>query len=194
MRNEAAGGGHLHVDASAIVGERDQRAPHSGGANEQLVRGGDWIVPGCARVFGPVARGCHNHHLCFTKERYLRNLDPTAHNWQPGGLGAPPGCVEPPCAAWGSLPERPSQDAWRPASSNMLRTFAFSSAASSLRKPPESERCTTCRFVSNGLAYTCTRRRGTIRLFRGRSRVEPLSHSPEGGEIHVCGATNADSV
>ena len=28
---------------------------------------------------------------------------------------------------------------------NMLHAFAFSSAASSVRKPPESERCTTCR-------------------------------------------------
>ena len=35
------GGEDLHVDASAVVGERGQRAPLSGGANEQLVRGGD---------------------------------------------------------------------------------------------------------------------------------------------------------
>ena len=27
----------------------------------------------------------------------------------------------------------------------MLHAFAFSNAASSVRKPPESERCTTCR-------------------------------------------------
>ena len=40
------------------------------------------------------------------------------------------------------------------ASSNMLRTFALSSAASSLRKPPDSERCTTCRDVVDGLTYT----------------------------------------
>ena len=33
----------------------------------------------------------------------------------------------------------------------MLHAFALSSAASSARKPPESERCTTCRRVVDGL-------------------------------------------
>jgi hypothetical protein len=36
----------------------------------------------------------------------------------------------------------------------MLRTFALSSAESSVRKPPASERCTTCRFIADGLTYT----------------------------------------
>ena len=40
---------------------------------------------------------------------------------------------------------------WCLASSNMLHAFALSSAASSVRKPPESERCTTCRRVVDGL-------------------------------------------
>ena len=35
------GEGDLHVDASAVVGEIGQRAPLSGGANEQLVGGGN---------------------------------------------------------------------------------------------------------------------------------------------------------
>ena len=142
-------------------------------------------------------------------KRAVPTQPPTAHNWHPGGLGAPPGCVEPPCAAWGSRPERPSQDAWCPASSNMLRAFASSSAASSITKPPDSERCTTCRDVVDGLTRThaAGARRGhrpeSRQGFRGHfsglagahrsfSAVEPLSHSLRWRDPSV--ATGADSV
>ena len=37
------GEGDLHVDASAVAGERGLRASLSRGANEQLVRGSDWV-------------------------------------------------------------------------------------------------------------------------------------------------------
>ena len=68
LRNEAAGGGEdLHVDASAVVGERGQRAPLSGGPNQQLVRGGDWIEIPSARVPALVARGGHDQDLRFVK-------------------------------------------------------------------------------------------------------------------------------
>ena len=94
------------MDASAVVGERGQRAPLSGGANDQLVRGGDLIVVRRARVRGRVARGGHDQHLHFEKCSVFRR-PPTAHSRL---LGAPFGCVEPPCAAWGSRQERPSLD------------------------------------------------------------------------------------
>ena len=101
---------------------------------------------------------------------------------------------EPPCAAWGSLPERPSQDAWHPASSNMLRTFAFSSAASSLRKPPESERCTICRRVVEGSRVAWAHRPesgqgsplspGLVKHTR-LSCGTPQPQPKDGGESHV---------
>ena len=37
------GGGDLHVDASAVVGERGLRASLIRGANEQLGRGSGWV-------------------------------------------------------------------------------------------------------------------------------------------------------
>ena len=40
-----------------------------GGANEQLVKSGNWIVVTRARVFGTVARGGHDQHLRFEKAR-----------------------------------------------------------------------------------------------------------------------------
>ena len=67
-----------------------------------------------------------------------------------------------------------------PHTSDMLHAFAFSSAASSVRKPPESERCTTCRQVVDMLRmHTYT---------RGRHRAEsghPLSDRPTCGEVYV---------
>ena len=69
VRNGAAREEDLHVDASAEVGERGQRALNSGGANEQLVRGGNWIVVRPTRVRGRVSRGGHDQHLRFVKVR-----------------------------------------------------------------------------------------------------------------------------
>ena len=69
VRNGAAGEEDLHVDASAEVGERGQRALLSGGANEQLVGGGNWIVVRPTRVRGRVSRGGHDQHLRFVKVR-----------------------------------------------------------------------------------------------------------------------------
>ena len=57
----------LRLDASAVVGERGQLARLSGGANEQLIGGGDWIVPFHAAVLGLVSRGGHDQHLRFVK-------------------------------------------------------------------------------------------------------------------------------
>ena len=51
---------------------------------------------------------------------------------------------------------------WCLASSNMLHAFALSSAASSVRKPPESERCTTCRRVVDGLIKQLARGGGIV--------------------------------
>ena len=79
-------GGDLHVDASAVVGEGGQFPPTSGGANEQLVRGGDWIVDWIAvntsattRVPALVARGGHDQHLRFVKCGVSKR-PPTAHS------------------------------------------------------------------------------------------------------------------
>ena len=85
LRNGAAGEEDLHVDASAVVGERGQRAPLSGGANDQLVRGSDWIVPRSAVVRARVARGGHDQHLRFVK---MRCVSATSHSSQlaPGRL------------------------------------------------------------------------------------------------------------
>ena len=76
----------LHVDASAVVGEGGQFPPTSGGANEQLVRGGDWIVDWIAvntsattRVPALVARGGHDQHLRFVKCGVSKR-PPTAHS------------------------------------------------------------------------------------------------------------------
>ena len=90
----------------------------------------------------------------------------------------------PPCARVALVRAALSQGMLSLASSvdtyDMLHAFAFSSAASSVRKPPESERCTTCRQVVDMLRmHTCT---------RGRHRAEsghPLSDSPTCGEVYV---------
>ena len=69
----------------------------------------------------------------------------------------------------------------------LVDTFAFSSAASSVRKPPESERCTTCRQVVDTLrrhAYTD----GTV-----PSQGIPLAIDQR-VERSTCGATVADCV
>ena len=42
-RRGAKGEEDLHVDASAVVGERGLNASLSRGANDQLVRGRDWV-------------------------------------------------------------------------------------------------------------------------------------------------------
>ena len=55
---------NLHVDASAVIGERGQLAPRSRGANEQLVRCCDRIIIRSARISGRVACRGHNQDLC----------------------------------------------------------------------------------------------------------------------------------
>ena len=89
----------------------------------------------------------------------------------------------PPCARVALVRAALSQGMLSLASSDtydMLHAFAFSSAASSVRKPPESERCTTCRQVVDMLRmHTYT---------RGRHRAEsghPLSDRPTCGEVYV---------
>ena len=74
--HDGSWGGDLHVDASAVVGEIGQCPPTSGGANEQLVRGGASIVVVRAhgsrivpRFVARVARGGHDQHLRFVKVR-----------------------------------------------------------------------------------------------------------------------------
>ena len=94
VRNGAAGEEDLHVDASAEVGERGQRALLSGGANEQLVRGGNWIVVRPTRVRGRVSRGGHDQHLRFKKSAGCVQATSTAHS-QLQKLGC---SFWPPCA------------------------------------------------------------------------------------------------
>ena len=57
----------MHVDARAEVGEIGRIIEVGGGANDQLVRGGHWIVVRRARVCFGVARGGHDDHLRFKK-------------------------------------------------------------------------------------------------------------------------------
>ena len=98
----------------------------------------------------------------------------------------------PPCARVALVRAALSQGMLSLASSDtydMLHAFAFSNAASSVRKPPESERCTTCRQVVDMLRmHTYT---------RGRHRVPsqgiPLAIGRR-VERSTCGATVADCV
>eukprot|EP00964_Phaeocystis_antarctica_P109645 scaffold74087_cov60-Phaeocystis_antarctica.AAC.1 len=53
----------------------------------------------------------------------------------------------------------------------MLHAFALSSAASSVRKPPESERCTTCRRVVGGLRRLTRGGGGGIVPSQGKASV-----------------------
>ena len=66
----------LHVDAIAVAGVIGQLVGAGGGANDQHVRGGIWIVAQRAqgnRVVRPFAaivpRGLHDHNLRFAKVR-----------------------------------------------------------------------------------------------------------------------------
>ena len=161
------------------------------------------VVP---RFVARVARGGHDQHLRFVKVRCVYRRPPTAHSRLLGGLRASRSCVEPPCAVGLYVRGGPPKT-WYLVSSNMLRAFALSSAASSVRKPPDSERCTTCRRVVDGRLKKAHTRRGhrpeSGQGFRGRYpglagarrslwAVEPLSHSPRWRE--PSGATVADSV
>ena len=87
--------GHLRLDASAVIGERGQRAPLSRGANEQLGRGSARIIPTSASFRGRVARRCHDHDLCAFRMnvRCMSGQPPIAHSRLLIS-------VWPPCAAW----------------------------------------------------------------------------------------------
>lgn len=84
----AAGGGDLHVDASAVVGEPGQLARLSRGANEQLVRGPDRIIPNRAIVRGRVARRGHDQDLCGS-QTCGACLGETSHSSRPASDLAP---------------------------------------------------------------------------------------------------------
>ena len=87
--------GHLRLDASAVIGERGQRAPLSRGANEQLGRGRARIIPTSASFRGRVARRGHDHDLCGFRMnvRCMSGQPPIAHSRLLIS-------VWPPCAAW----------------------------------------------------------------------------------------------
>ena len=144
------------MDARAVVGERGGSIVPIRGANKYLVKRCIFIVVQRAEVRGRVACGCHDQHLRFVKVKVKGVM-----------------CVsELSLAALrrvALLRAALSQGMLSIASSNtynMLHAFAFSSAASSVRKPPESERCTTCRqavwICSDG---TRTHADGTVRKF-----------------------------
>ena len=109
---------------------------------------------------------------------------PTAHNVR--GKGGAPLCRL--ALSFGRLSPKAHYVVCRLVdTSNMLHAFAFSSAASSVRKPPESERCTTCRQVVDTLrrhAYAD----GTV-----PSQGIPLAIDQR-VERSTCGATVADCV
>ena len=164
---------YLHVDARAVVGEPGGSIVPIRGANKYLGKRSSFIVVEWARVRGRVACGRHDQHLRFVKVKvkevwYVSASSHTAHDV--GGVdGAPLGRLAP-CGSrsqGGCLPRHVVY------TSNVLHAFAFSSAASSVMKPPESERCTTCRQIVDML------RRHTYR--RGGGRAEsghPLSQGP----------------
>ena len=164
---------YLHVDARAVVGEPGGSIVLIRGANKYLGKRSSFVVVEWARVRGRVACGRHDQHLRFVKVKVRREVwyvsasSHTAHDV--GGVdGAPLGRLAP-CGSSqiGSLPRQVVY------TSNVLHAFAFSSAASSVMKPPESERCTTCRQIVDML------RRHTYR--RGGGRAEsghPLSQGP----------------
>ena len=97
-------------------------------------------------------------NTCASKRRGVSERPPTAHNRLPGGLGAPLGRP----GRRRALVRGDPPKTWCLASSNMLHAFALSSAASSVRKPPESERCTTCRRVVDGLIKQLARGGGIV--------------------------------
>ena len=148
----------MHVDARAEVGEIGRIIEVGGGANDQLVRGGHWIVVRRARVCFGVARGGHDDHLRFKKSVVCLGdlLQLTAGFWLAWVLLL--AALRRRVSLQGDPPKK-----WCLASSNMLRAFALSSAASSPKKPPESERCTTCTRVVDGLRrLTYTHGGGTV--------------------------------
>ena len=71
--------------------------------------------------------------------------------------------------------------------SNMLRAFALSSAASSVRKPPDSERCTICRSgwggQNEGHVNTHARRRRHRPKSQGRARAAASVYSEAALEL-----------
>ena len=171
---------YLHVDARAVVGEPGGSIVPIRGANKYLGKRSSFVVVEWARVRGRVACGRHDQHLRFVKVKVRREVwyvsasSHTAHDV--GGVdGAPLGRLAP-CGSSqiGSLPRQVVY------TSNVLHAFAFSSAASSVMKPPESERCTTCRqirVVDMLSRHTCT---------RGRHSAEsghPLSRGPTWGDL-----------
>ena len=163
---------YLHVDARAVVGEPGGSIVPIRGANKYLGKRSSFIVVEWARVRGRVACGRHDQHLRFVKVKvkevwYVSASSHTAHDV--GGVdGAPLGRLAPCGSSQGGSLLR--HVVYTP---NVLHAFAFSSAASSVMKPPESERCTTCRQIVDML------RRHTYR--RGGGRAEsghPLSQGP----------------
>ena len=172
---------YLHVDARTIVGEPGGSIVPIRGANEYLGKRSSFIVVERAGVRGRVACGRHDQHLRFVKVK-VRSVvcvsELSLCGWR--GCGAPLRRLARDVAL---VRAALSQGMLSLASSDtydMLHAFAFSSAASSVRKPPESERCTTCRQIVDMLRmHTYT---------RGRHRAEsghPLSDSPTCGEVYV---------
>ena len=160
------------MDARAVVGEPGGSIVRIRGANKYLGKRSRFIVVEWAGVRGRVACGRHDQHLrsVKVKVRIVVCVRELTHSSQRGWRGW---CSSwPPCAQCGSRPDGslPRHVVY---TSYMLHAFAFSSAASSVMKPPESERCTTCRQIVDML------RRHTYT--RGGGRAEsghPLSHGP----------------
>ena len=140
---------YLHVDARAVVGERRGSIVPIRGANKYLVKRCIFIVVRRAEIRGRVACGCHDQHLRFVQVE-VKNVLCVSELPQLSQYGCGVDVVLllaalRPCGSrqGGSLTRHVVYcfvDTY-----NMLNAFAFSSAASSVRKPPESERCTTCR-------------------------------------------------
>jgi hypothetical protein len=140
----------------------------------------------CTGLFGSCPRR-PRRPPALLKERGVFRRPPTAHI---SGFRLAWVCSFWLTCAVGFSSGRPSKT-WCLASSNMLHAFALSSAWSWARKPPESERCTTCRRVVDGfrrLAYThgggtvpsqgmCTQGfSGFVKTGARLGCVEPLSH------------------
>ena len=139
---------YLHVDARAVVGERRGSIVPIRGANKYLVKRCIFIVVQRAEIRGRVACGCHDQHLRFVQVE-VKHVVCVSELPQLSQCGCGVDVVLllaalRPCRSrqGGSLTRHVVYcfvDTY-----NMLPAFAFSSAASSVRKPPESERCTTC--------------------------------------------------
>ena len=147
-RGHGRGVEYLHVDARAVVGERRGSIVPIRGANKYLVKRCIFIVVQRAEIRGRVACGCHDQHLRFVQVE-VENVVCVSELPQLSQCGCGVDVVLllaalRPCRSrqGGSLTRHVVYcfvDTY-----NMRPAFAFRSAASSVRKPPESERCTTC--------------------------------------------------